>query len=247
MNAPTVIGLIPARSGSQRIVGKNVRRLAGHPLLAYSIASAREAGLFTRIVVSTDSPEYAAIAKHYGAEVPYLRPAQFAGATSPDIEWIRDLLERLAPHEQAYAILRPTSPFRTADMLRRAWQQFVSGPRVDSLRAVEKVRQHPGKMWLLSDDRTTMRPLMERATNGVPWHSQQYKSLPEVFVQNSSLEVIWIEAVFRTGTHAGTTFAPFLTDPGEGFSLDYEDDWLEAERKVQGGTVLLPRIEQPPF
>ena len=93
---PSEVALFPSRAGSQRVPRKNIRPLAGHPLLAYAIAGARESGLFDAIVVSTDSDEIAAVARHYGAEVPWLRPAAMAASTSPDIEWVRFTLERLA-------------------------------------------------------------------------------------------------------------------------------------------------------
>ena len=85
---PSVIAFVPARSGSERVPHKNVRPLAGHPLLAYAIATAKEAGVFDRVVCSTDSEEIAEIARWYGAEVPFLRPSRFATSTSPDIEWL---------------------------------------------------------------------------------------------------------------------------------------------------------------
>ena len=87
------VALIPARAGSVRVPGKNVAPLAGHPLIAYSIAAARASGLFGAVVVSTDSEEIADVARRYGADVPRLRPAAMAGATSPDIEWVRHALD----------------------------------------------------------------------------------------------------------------------------------------------------------
>src|SRR5262245_57387498 len=91
----SVVALIPARQGSKRVPGKNVRALAGHPVLAYTIAPAIESGVFQSVIVSTDSEEVAAIARHYGAEVPFLRPAALAGDTSPDIEWVEFTLAEL--------------------------------------------------------------------------------------------------------------------------------------------------------
>ena len=86
---PSAVALVPARSGSQRVPGKNVMPLAGHPLIAYAIAAAREAGVFDAVAVSTDSEEIAAVARRYGAEVPALRPAELATTTSSDHEWIQ--------------------------------------------------------------------------------------------------------------------------------------------------------------
>src|SRR5919202_315422 len=91
----SAVALIPARAGSERVPGKNIRPLAGHPLLAYAIATARHADIFDRVVVSTDSEEIADVARHYGADVPFLRPPELATSTSPDIEWIAYTLDRL--------------------------------------------------------------------------------------------------------------------------------------------------------
>ena len=93
--APSIIGLIPARAGSKRVKNKNIRRLGDHPVIAYTIVAARTSGVFGAVLVSTDSPLIADIAKHYGAEVPFLRPAEYATDTSPDIEWIEYTLGRL--------------------------------------------------------------------------------------------------------------------------------------------------------
>ena len=110
------VALIGARAGSQRVPGKNVRVLAGHPLLAYAIVTARQAGVFERVVVSTDSEQIAEVARWYGADTPFLRPAEFATATSPDIEWIRYTLERLPERYDVFAIVRATNPFRGPDL-----------------------------------------------------------------------------------------------------------------------------------
>src|SRR5262249_49285014 len=85
---PSAVALIPARAGSQRVPGKNLLPLGGHPLIAYSIGAARASGLFGAVLVSTDSREIAEVAGRYGAEVPGLRPAELATATSPDIDWV---------------------------------------------------------------------------------------------------------------------------------------------------------------
>ncbi|HEY3183251.1 MAG TPA: acylneuraminate cytidylyltransferase family protein, partial [Gaiellaceae bacterium] len=109
---PAAVALVPARAGSQRVPGKNVLPLAGHPLIAYTIAAARESGVFAAVVVSTDSDEIAEIARRYGADVPGLRPAELATSTSPDIEWVLHVMSNRS--EDLFAILRPTSPFRSA-------------------------------------------------------------------------------------------------------------------------------------
>ena len=85
---PSIVALIPARAGSKRVPDKNIRPLAGHPLVAYTIAAALQSEIFAAVIVSTDSKLYSDIAKYYGAEVPYSRPPELAGDFSPDIEWV---------------------------------------------------------------------------------------------------------------------------------------------------------------
>ena len=213
-------------------------------MLAYTIAPAVESGVFASVIVSTDSEETAAIARHYGAEVPFLRPAEFSGDTSPDIEWIEYTLtelQRAGRDLGCFSLLRPTSPFRNADTIRRAWRQFVRRRGVDSLRAVEKCGQHPGKMWVVRGER--MLPLLSpaaKATSGVaptqqPWHSTPYQALPPVFVQNASLEIAWTRVVFETRTIAGDVLMPFITEGHEGFDINDPTDWMVAERLLADG------------
>lgn len=245
---PSAVALIPARQGSKRVPGKNVRVVNGHPMLAYTIAPALESGVFDRVIVSTDSEEIAAIARHYGAEVPFLRPAEFASDTSPDIEWLEHLLgelSRTGRQWDCFSLLRPTSPFRTPDMIRRAWTLFIGQDGVDSLRAVEKCAQHPGKMWVVRGDR--MFPLLPFGNGEQPWHSTPYQALPPIYVQNASLEIAWTRVVFERRTIAGDAIVPFVTDGHEGFDINDPIDWMVAERLIADGLVTLPRVAQAPY
>ena len=240
--------MIPARQGSKRVPGKNVRRLGGHPVLAYTVAPALDSGVFDAVIVSTDSEETAAIARHYGAEVPFLRPAQFAGDTSPDIEWVEYTLAELQRQGRtwdAFSLLRPTSPFRSAATIQRAWTRFGAQEGADSLRAVEKCAQHPGKMWTVDGDRMT--PLLEGAPPGRPWHSTPYQALPPVYVQNASLEMAWTRVVFEQRTIAGDVIVPFFTEGYEGFDINDGYDWMVAERVLADGTASLPPVPQVPY
>jgi len=259
MSKSSVVALIPARVGSKRVPGKNVRALGGHPLIAYTIAPAIESGVFDAVIVSTDSEEIADIARSYGAEVPFMRPAAFAGDTSPDIEWVEYTLKTLAEQGrpfEAFSVLRPTSPFRSPDTIRRAWEAFAADPRADSLRAVEKCTQHPGKMWVARGNRllpllpfglaATRSPGSDGAAEQ-PWHSSQYQSLPLVYVQNASLEIAWSRIVFDGRTIAGESIIPFFTDDLEGFDINNRYDWLLAEQLIASGEATLPacRPESP--
>ena len=240
---PSVVALVPARAGSKRVPGKNVRRLDGHPLIAYSIAAALDSGVFDAVVVSTDSQDYADIARDYGAETPVLRPPELARSRSPDVEWVDHILKALADEGRAYdcfSILRPTSPFRQAETIRRAWHQFRDEEGADSLRAVEKCSQHPGKMWTRHGQR--MLPLMPFAIGDQPWHSNQYAALPEVWVQNASLEIAYCRVVSEQGTIAGTAVVPFLTEGYEGFDINDSLDWKLAELLIREGGATLPDV-----
>jgi CMP-N-acetylneuraminic acid synthetase len=242
---PTCVALIPARSGSKRVPDKNIRPLAGHPLIAYSISAAFQSQIFAAVIVSTDSERYAEIARHYGAEVPFLRPTELSGDTSPDIEWVDYTLKRLSADGRRYdcfSILRPTSPFRLPETIQRAWSEFLVESGVDSLRAVEKCSQHPAKMWVIRGRR--MLPLLPIGPADQPWHSSQYPSLPEVHVQNASLEIAWSKVVFEERTIAGTVLMPFLTRDSEGFDVNNPYDWELAAHLVQTGQARLPCIDK---
>jgi CMP-N-acetylneuraminic acid synthetase len=245
---PTIVGLIPARSGSKRVPDKNIRPLAGHPVIAYTIAAALESKIFSDVIVSTDSEKYAELARYYGAEVPFLRPAELAGDVSPDIEWLEYTLKRLQEDGRNYncfSILRPTSPFRLPETIKRAWQTFLAEEGVDSLRAVERCQQHPGKMWVVRGKR--MMPLLPLSPSEQPWHSSQYQSLPEVYVQNASLEIAWTRVVFEGGTIAGNVVMPFFTKAYEGFDVNNPYDWHLAENLVSNGDTPLPGISKSPY
>ena len=245
---PSAVALIPARHGSKRVPGKNVRLLGRHPVLAYTVVSAIESGVFESVIVSTDSEDTADVARHYGAEVPFLRPARLAGDTSPDIEWLEYTLHELRTQGRVwdcFSLLRPTSPFRTPTTIRRAWAQFVAEDGIDSLRAVEKCSQHPGKMWVVKGAR--MRPLLTPPEGNSPWHSTPYQALPPVYVQNASLEIAWTRVVFEGRTIAGEVLTPFITEGFEGFDINDPFDWIVAERLLADGTVSLPELPQVPY
>ncbi len=245
---PSIVALIPARAGSKRVPDKNIQLLDGHPLIAYTISAAKQSEVFNDVIVSTDSAYYGDIARHYGAEVPFLRPAEFAGDLSPDIEWVKDSLKRLQDQGRSYdcfSILRPTSPFRLPGSIKRAWRAFLAEDGVDSLRAVEKCKQHPGKMWVVRGNR--MVPLLPLTPPEQPWHSSQYQSLPEVYAQNASLEIAWSRVVFESRTIAGDVLMPFFTKDYEGFDVNSAYDWNLAEHLVDSGQARLPSIPQSPY
>jgi CMP-N,N'-diacetyllegionaminic acid synthase len=238
-----IVALIPARAGSKRIPGKNTKLLGGKPLIQWTIEAAKASGVFAEIRVCTDDAAAYDIARACGVNT-WTRGE--SDDTEPDIAWIREFFGAVAIVNpslmcEAFAILRPTSPFRNADTIRRAVKQFKEA-KCSSLRAVEKVRQHPGKMWQDVLYGGFMQPLISKrwelpegptlCEGRIPWHSLPTQSLPTVYVQNSSLEIAWTWCVTTVDTISGPKVAPFFTEGMEGFSIDYPEDWERAERYV---------------
>lgn len=232
----TILALIPARGGSRRIPKKNTRLLNGHPLLAYSIGAAQRSGIFTGVLVCTDDDDTADLAEQYGASVHRRREAS---STEPDVAWLHPLM--CQRKEDCYAILRPTSPFRTAETITRAWQRFQDQQPCDSLRAVEEVKQHPGKMWVCQTDqlpaaassnpaigsahvRQRLIPLLPFSAQWheqpwmqpftVPWHSSPTQSLPALYVQNASLEIAWRYCAAQPALAVANTYSDHATIAG---------------------------------
>jgi CMP-N-acetylneuraminic acid synthetase len=222
--------------------------LGRHPIIAYTIRSAIDSGIFSDIIVSTDSEKYADIARYYGAKVPFLRPSEYAGDLSPDIEWIAYTLKRLKDEGKEYncfSILRPTSPFRLPETIRRAWNTFRQEECVDSLRAVEKCHEHPGKMWIIRGKR--IMPLRPFGPELQPWHSTPYQALPVIYIQNASLEISWCRVVLEHGTIAGEVIVPFFTEGLEGFDVNQPEDWRNAAELVRNAEAVLPAVPQKPW
>jgi CMP-N-acetylneuraminic acid synthetase len=156
-----VCALIPARSGSKTITDKNIRIMNGKPMIAYSILDALASNLIDKTVVSTDSEKYAKIAREYGAEVPFLRPAEISGDKTLDIEVFQHFLAwiRGAGYEPPDLLvhLRPTHPIRNVSDIDKMISIMLDNPRLDAIRSVAPAREVPYKMWLFNDD-GTMRP-----------------------------------------------------------------------------------------
>jgi N-acylneuraminate cytidylyltransferase len=220
-----VVAFIPARYGSQRIPNKNIYPLNGHPLMAYSIQAAKDSGVFDRIVVSTDSLEYKKIAEQYIDDI-IIEPLPTGQG---DIKWVRHALSKIDC--DVFSILRPTSPFRTGETIRRAWTRF-NEVECDSIRAVEKCKQHPYKMWEINV--LHMKPVI-----GELWEqhfNKPYQILPEIYVQNASLEIAHSYCVKEMDSISGTLIAPFYTSPVEGIDINEPED-------IQMAELLIGRVE----
>jgi len=233
------VAFIPAKSTSQRIKDKNVVELAGKPLMVYSIAAALESNIFDDVYVVCRDARYRAIAKSYGAKV-FERSAFTEAPSSRDFQWVFEALSQLHldyHRYQMFSILRPTSPFRTAETIRRAYDEFHEG--IDSLRAVEPVRQHPYKMWYANGP--VMSPLMKQ-NREKPEHSSQTQYLRRIYIQNASLEMAWTKTVWDTQTIAGTRVQAFFTENFEGFDINEAWDLVNARYLIKHWHATLPEV-----
>ncbi len=232
---PSIVALIPARAGSKRVPGKNTRYLRGKPLIAWTIEAALQSGIFADIMVCSDDDHiFDYVLKIYPSVNYRARP--LVDDNQPDIEWVADALDVVTAarlHQpDAFAILRPTSPFRTAASIRLAWQVFQKTP-CDSLRAVRVARENPFKMWQPRDG--VIEPLVdERDSHGTPWHSlPSQQTMGTLYVQTGGLEIAWRRVVEADPpTISGERVIPFHLEGLEALDINTETDWQEAERRV---------------
>jgi len=218
-----VLALIPARGGSKGIPRKNVIMVGGRPLIAYSIQQARDSRHITRTVVSTDDEEIAQVARERGAEVPFMRPAEYSQDLSPDIDAFRHALSWLEENEgyrpKLVVHLRPTGPIRRVELIDQAIEHMLDHPEADSLRSISWPTQTPYKMWRIENGN------LERLlhVDGLPDAcSMARQMLPEVFWQNGYVDIIRPRTILDHGMMTGDRVLPFvINDPI--YELDYPE------------------------
>jgi CMP-N,N'-diacetyllegionaminic acid synthase len=178
-----VIAIIPARSGSKTLVDKNIKLLNGHPLIAYSIAVAKLSKKIDRVIVSTNSQNYATIAKQYGAEVPFIRPNEFSTDASLDKDFLVHAMSWLKKNEghtpEYWAHLRPTTPLRSIEVVDRAIDEIMQNRSATSLRSGHKAPESPLK-WFVKD-KLYFKALMEGKDN-LPKEEFEQVYIPDGFV-----------------------------------------------------------------
>lgn len=226
---PEILALIPARGGSKSIPHKNLLVVAGKPLIAYSIEQALASRHITRTIVSTDDEEIAQVARDFGADVPFLRPAEFAQDRSPDIDVFRHALEWLRDRE-AYTCelvvhLRPTGPVRRVDRIDEALELMLNRTDADSLRSVTRPAQTPYKMWRITDG--YLQPLL-RVDGIAESYCLPRQALPEVFWQNGYVDIVRPDVVLRQGKMCGEKIIPFVVQEPV-LEIDYQDSVLLVE------------------
>jgi N-acylneuraminate cytidylyltransferase len=230
-----ILGLIPARGGSKGLPRKNIRLLAGKPLIAHSIEHGLASKYVNRVIVSTDDAEIAAIAKRYGAEVPFIRPSEFATDTATDLDVFRHCLVTLWEndryHPELVVQLRPTAPLRRVKTLDLAIELMLEHPEADSLRSISITPFTPYKMWMVSEAGQLI-PVM--SSPGIPdWYDQPRQKLPPVYVQNGFVDIVRPATILEKNSMAGDFILSF-THVDRVMDIDDEESLHQAEQMLAG-------------
>jgi N-acylneuraminate cytidylyltransferase len=234
------LAIIPARGGSKGIPRKNIRDFAGYPLIAYSIAAGLQARTVSRVIVSTDDDEIAAVARACGAETPFLRPAEFAQDHSTDLPLFEHALGWLDKHEgyrpEVVVQLRPTSPLRPRDCVDRAISILLSHADADSVRGVVPAGQNPHKMWRLSGEDAPMHNLLEVPGLPEPYNAPR-QLLPPVYWQTGHVDALRARTILDQHSMSGDHIYPLVIDPRYTVDIDNLADWARYEALVYSGAL----------
>jgi YrbI family 3-deoxy-D-manno-octulosonate 8-phosphate phosphatase len=232
VDKPEVLAIIPARGGSKGIPRKNIRAFGGAPLIAWSIAAAKQAETVTRVIVSTDDEEIAAAARQWGAEAPFLRPAELAGDLTTDLPVFEHALKWLAEQEKYHpdvvVQLRPTSPIRPVGLVDEAVRLLLADADADSVRGVVPSGQNPHKMWRIDADSGKLTPLLKVDGLAEPYNAPR-QALPPTYWQTGHIDAIRPRAILETHSMSGDIILPILIDPRYTVDLDNLRDWQRAE------------------
>lgn len=225
-----ILAFIPARAGSKRIPNKNIKLLHGKPLIAYTIEAAKKSRHINRIVVSTNSEEIAAVARNYGADVPFFRPDEISGVDSTEMEFFEHALNWFIENENyepdLIVLLYPTSPFRKAESIDMAIEDMLRHPEADSLRSVKKCSEHPYKMWVVENG--YLKPFVKNAEKR-DMHTLSYHLLPEVYIQNASIYITKPSTIKNKRSPTGDIIVPFIMDEIESVDINTYVDFIFAE------------------
>ncbi len=233
-----ILALIPARGGSKGIPRKNIRLFAGYPLIAWSIAAAKQSDLVTRVIVSTDDEEIAAVAREWGAETPFLRPSELAQDKTTDLpvfehalKWLEDV-EGYRP--DVIVQLRPTSPIRPRTLVDDAIRILLEHADADCVRGVVPAAQNPFKMWRFNGEGKPLNPLLE--VDGIPEpYNAPRQILPPVYWQTGHIDAIRDATIAQKKSLTGDVIYPLLIDSRYTVDIDTLSDWAKYEALVYSG------------
>lgn len=239
-----VLAIVPARGGSKSIPRKNIRNFAGWPLIAWSIAAAKQSKLVTRIIVSTDDREIATVARKFGAEVPFLRPAKLAQDQTPDPPVFIHVLKWLDKHEgykpEIVVQLRPTSPIRPHGLVDKAIEILVAHPDADSVRGVVLAGQNPHKMWRIVNENSPMKSLLSVEGIDEPYNAPR-QILPSIYWQTGHIDAIRT-ATIQSGSMSGKNIYPLFIEPCFTVDIDNPHNWAYYEHLVMTGGLDMVRV-----
>ncbi len=249
-----VLAIIPARGGSKGIPRKNIRDFGGYPLLAWSVAAGLQAETVTRVIVSTDDEEIAAVARAWGAETPFLRPAEFAQDDTTDLPVFVHALAWLAEHEgyrpDVVVQLRPTSPIRPAGLVDAAVRRLLAHPDADCVRGVVPAGQNPHKMWRLPQGEDgPMTNLLDVPGIAEPYNAPR-QSLPPVYWQTGHVDAIRPRTILQKRSMSGERIYPLVIDPRYTVDIDNLYDWAKYEWLLTFGgleDIVWPGQPKRPF
>jgi len=227
-----IISLIPARSGSKGIANKNLALLGGHPLLAWSIKASLLTTSIDRTIVSTDSTEYAEVAKAYGAEVPFLRPKNLATDSSKDIDFVLHALGELARDNyfpDMIIHLRPTSPFRDPSLMDNIINQHVNDFKYTSLRSVHEMSESAYKTFEIDNEGYLM-SIFHRDKN-IENSNIARQVFPKTFVANGYLDILNVSYIKSQGQIHGNNVKSFITEPVIEVDTQTELDFLRNQSR----------------
>lgn len=230
------LALIPARSGSKSIPHKNIRMICGKPLLAHSIGHAQDASSVTRTIVSTDSEAYAELAREFGAETPFLRPANISGDDATDLQVFEHALDWLKTNQNYQpdlcVHLRPTHPVRNPGDIDQMVEVLVKNPDLDSVRSVVAAPETPFKMWFRNPD-GVLTPVVQTEISEAYNQPRQY--LPQTYLQNASIDVVRSTIITQHQSMTGSKIFGYLMQ--NSYDIDTEDQFGRAGALLKAQTL----------
>ena len=226
----SVLALVPARSGSKGLPGKNLRPLAGRTLIDYAARAARESGVVDRAVLSTDAEEIAAEGRRAGLDVPFLRPPALAQDDTPMKPVIEHALAALA--ERGYRpdivlLLQPTSPMRTPAHVRSALL-LLRGSNVDSVVSVLELPRHLSPEYVMRIEDGVLKPFLAQGAA----ITRRQDATP-AYVRDGTVYAFWTRTLQEQGSIYGARCLPMLVDPADSITIDTLEDWEAAERRLE--------------
>ena len=217
----------------------------GYPLIAYSIAAGLRAQTVERVIVSTDDEEIASVARAWGAEVPFMRPAELAQDLTPDLPVFQHALRWMKDNEgyepDVVVHLRPPAPIRPPGCVDEGVALLRSNPGVDSVRAVLLSPQNPYKMWVINEISGLLTPLLSVPGVAEPFNMPR-QSLPTTYWHAGHLDIIRSETLTRVGSMTGKIILPMVLEEDFATDLDTPHDWRMAETHLPHlkGRYILP-------